>query len=133
MKKIIRSFAFILIIAFISCKEESSKFITDKTIINFDSIKRVKIDRGILTMKNFNFRGDYDVYSDCLLIYNETFPSWIKDNGKPDFSVTEYKFEPKISDIEIPYVVFKKRNERYFYVIKNSDTLKFRIKSESGN
>ena len=84
-------------------------------------------------MENFSFRGDYDVYSDCQLIYKKTFPSWIKDMGKPDFSVTEYKFEPKISDIEIPYVIFKKQNDEYFYVIKNTDTLKFKIKSENEN
>jgi hypothetical protein len=131
MKKIIRIFTLLLIVGFISCREESSKFITDETIINFDSIKRVKIDRGIMTMKNFSFRGDYDVYSDCPLIYDVAFPTWIKDMGKPDFSVTEYKFEPKISDIEAPYVVFKKRNEVYFYVIKNTDTLKFKIRSEN--
>ena len=46
---------------------------------------------------------------------------YIKDNFE------EYKFEPHITDIAIPYVLFKRKNENYFFVIKEKDTLKFKL------
>lgn len=133
MKKTITNLTLVFIFMLFSCKNENQRFITSKTVANYDSIKRVKIDRGILIMENFNFTGDYVVYSYCPLIYTDTFPSWITDKRKPEFSISEYKFKPKISDIEVPYVLFKNRNEDYFYIIKNKDTLKFRIETNDEN
>lgn len=83
------------------------------------------MDRSILTLKNSNF--SYDVYDWSPLIYSNTFPNWIEDHHAPDgtFGGQKYKFEPRISDIDVPYVLFKRKNENYFFIIKHSDTLKF--------
>ena len=119
-----------LLLFCMSCKKENnSKFINRSTSINFDTIEKVKLNRGTLTLKSTRFK-EYNVYSLCPLIYKDTFPSWIKDQNKADFSFNEYKFEPIISDIEIPYVIFKRKNENYFFIIKQTDTLKFKIKGD---
>lgn len=110
-----------------SCKKEDlSNYMTKETVIKNDTITQSKADRGILTMKNLN--GKYVVYEWCPLVYKDTFPAWIEDKHQPDFSIKEYKFEPCISDIDVPYVLFKRKDENYFFIIKNTDTLKFRIK-----
>jgi hypothetical protein len=100
-----------------------------KVSIDFDTITKINIDRGILTMKSFRFR-EYNVYSWSELIYTDSFPKWIDDRHSPDFSFKEYKFVPQILDIYVPYVIFKRKGENYFYLIKNSDTLKFKIESD---
>ena len=130
MRNPTRYFIITLLLLSISCKKENnSKFIKKNTSINFDTIEKLKLNRGTLTMKSGRFK-EYDTYSWCSLIYKGTFPAWIKDQNKPDFSFNEYKFEPNISDIEIPYVIFKRKNENYFFIIKQKDTLKFKIEEE---
>ena len=127
MKKTIKFLIFALAVLLIGCKNDNDfKFVEKGTIINLDTIKELNINRGILTLKSFRLK-EYNLYSWCPLIYNDTFPDWIKDKGKPDFSFNEYKFQPAISDVDIPYLIYKKQNEDCFYVIKNADTLKFKI------
>ncbi len=100
-----------------------------KVSIAYDTITKINVNRGILTMKSFRFR-EYNVHSWCELIYKDSFPKWIDDRHSPDFSIKKYKFVPQISDIYAPYVIFKQKDENFFYVIKNSDTLKFKIESD---
>lgn len=130
MKNSVKYFIITLVLLSISCKkEDNSNFIEKNTFINFDTIKELKLNRGTLTMKSISFR-EYDFYSWCSLIYKDTFPTWIEDQNKPDFSFNEYKFEPVISDIDVPYVIFKRKNENYFFIIKQKDTLKFKIEGD---
>ena len=120
-------FIIILHLLVVSCNNyDDSHFIKKNTFIDFDTIKQLKMNRGVLTMRSLRFKR-YEVYSWCKLIYKDSFPAWIKDNDKPDFSFEEYKFEPHITDIAIPYVLFKRKNENYFFVIKEKDTLKFKL------
>ena len=65
---------------------------------------------GIIKLKNNNYRNYY-LADNCEFIYKDTFPTWIKDLSKPDFSFSEYKFTPRIYDIEPTYVIFKKKND----------------------
>lgn len=123
----VKYFIITLLLLSISCKKEDNlNFIEKSSFINSDTIKKLKLNRGTLTMKSIRFR-EYNVYSWCSLIYKDTFPTWIKDQNKPDFSFHEYKFEPTISDIDVPYVIFKRKNENYFFIIKQKDTLKFKM------
>ena len=125
MYKIINCILTIVLFLLISCrKEDNSDFIECNTEILRDSIYKSSLNRGTLA-----FRGkiSYSLYGSCSLIYNDTFPDWIQDYSKPDYSFNEYVFRPKISDIDVPYLLFKKKNECYFYVVKNNDTLKFKL------
>ena len=117
----------------ISCQKGNDlKFVEKKTVIDLDTITKIDENRGILTMKSFRFRK-YNVYSWSELIYKDSFPKWIDDRHSPDFSFKEYKFVPQILDINVPYVIFKRKGENFFYLIKNSDTLKFKIESNREN
>lgn len=130
MEKITNYFMIILIIISFSCKKNNnSNFINHKTLISNDTIKITSIDRGIITMKSL-YR-EYLVHSWCPLVYKGTFPNWIKDNRKPIYSFNNYIFKPDISNIDYPYIIFKKENENYFYVIKNQDTLSFSIETDT--
>lgn len=127
MRNSFKYFIITLLLLSISCKKEVNlNFIEKSSFINSDTIKKIKLNRGTLTMKSIRFR-EYNVHSWCSLIYKDTFPTWIKNQNKPDFSFNEYKFEPTISDIDVPYVIFKRKNENYFFIIKQKDTLKFKI------
>ena len=118
------------ILLFTCCgKDNDFKFIDRKTVIDSDTITKIEENRGILTMKSFRFRK-YNVYSWSELDYKDTFPKWIIDKHKPDISVGNYKFKPQITDIDLPYVIYKRKEENCFYLIKNSDTLKFKIESD---
>lgn len=131
MGKIIKYYLLILLFYFSSCKREcTANFIKYETSITNYNIKETVMDRSILTLKNPNC--SYDVYEWSPLIYNKTFPNWIEDHHAPDgtFGGQKYKFEPRISDIDVPYVVFKRKNENYFFIIKQKDTLKFKIEKD---
>ncbi|MBC7749529.1 MAG: hypothetical protein H7Z76_13310 [Methylotenera sp.] len=122
MEKLI-SFMLILL-CFESCvhSNELNDFIEFKSEIKADTIKSISTNRGILTLNKEHY-----LHGNSILIYKDTFPKWIKDHGKPDFSFDEYAFKPFITDIDAPYVLYKFKNEKYFFVIKNNDTLKFRL------
>ena len=101
---------------------QSGGFVEIEGEIKADTIKSVTINRGILTLDK-----KHTLFSNCVLIYNDSFPKWIQDHGEPDFSSDQYFFKPRITDIEAPYVLYKFKNEKYFYIIKNRDTLKFEL------
>ena len=76
----------------------------------------------ILTLNKTHY-----LHGNSFLVYKDSFPKWIEDHGEPDFSFDEYIFEPSITDIDPPYVLYKFKDEKYFYVVKNNDTLKFEL------
>lgn len=125
-KSRVNSIFFFLIVIILSCKREVNKdFINKAMKIETDTIRKIELNRGILKM--MSFRNTIYMHSWCSLEYKYSFPSWIEDKHKPDFSFKNYVFKPCISDIELPYEIFKNDNENYFYIIKNKDTLKFKI------
>ena len=113
-----------ILFCFQSCIHNSKLegFIELKSEIKADTIKSTSINRGILTLNK-----EYYLHGNSILIYNDSFPKWIQDHGEPDFSSDQYFFKPRITDIEAPYVLYKNKNEKYFYIIKNNDTLKFEL------
>ncbi len=116
----------LFILLFFSRKNESEdKFIDCKDVLVSETIRKVKVERGILSVSNF--RVGYSLSSWCPLVYKDTFPSWIEGRYASDFSIKGDKFEPTIMYIEVPYVLYKKANDCYFYLVKNRDTLKFKI------
>ena len=70
------------------------------------------------------WKGEYLVYEWSPLIYKESFPTWITKESKRDFSTRPY---PAISDIQLPYYIHKRGNDEFFYLIKNNDSLKFKL------
>lgn len=123
MDKLIRTSVFLFFVfLFFSCnKKENINFVKFDTTINYDTIKNIESNRGVIRLNK------YYLSDNCKFIYKDTFPTWIKNLSKPDFSFNNYKFEPKIYDIETPYILYKKKNDSLFYVIKYKDTLKFKI------
>jgi hypothetical protein len=115
---------FLISLTFQSCRHNNKLdgFVEVQSEIKSDTIKSVTINRGILTLDK-----KYTLFSNCFLIYKDSFPKWIEDHGAPDFSFDEYIFEPSITDIDPPYVLYKFKDEKYFYVVKNNDTLKFEL------
>ena len=126
MEKAYRYSFFILSIIVLGCKKENNEnFITKEMKIESDTIRKLESNRGILTM--YSFRNNIHLYSWCPLEYKNNFPSWIEDKNKPEISLNKYIFKPCISDIDLPYEIYKKANENYFFIVKNKDTLKFKI------
>jgi hypothetical protein len=125
-KKALRYSILLLSLIVLACKKEKNEdFITKEMKIESDTIRKLELNRGILTLKSF--RNNIHLYSWCPLEYKNNFPSWIEDKHEPDFSLGKYIFEPCISDIDLPYEIYKKANENYFFIVKNKDTLKFKI------
>lgn len=125
-KKALRYSILLLSMIVLACKKEKNEdFITKEMKIESDTIIKLELNRGILTMQSF--RNNIHLYSWYPLEYKKTFPSWIEDKHEPDFSYGKYIFQPCISDIDLPYVIYKKANENYFFILKNKDTLKFKI------
>ncbi|WP_430401191.1 hypothetical protein [Flavobacterium sp.] len=121
IENLIKCFTVAFFILFVSCKKKNNlNFIENNTTIDSGFVRRVEKNRGILTLKNF--AGDYYVYSWCPLIQNKSLPSWIKE-----------KEVREISDIDAPYKIFKMKNENFFSIIKNADTLKFKIEDDKGS
>jgi hypothetical protein len=127
MKNIALRYSILLLsIIVLACKKQNNEdFITKEMKIESDTIRKLELNRGILTMRSF--RNYIHMYSWCPLVYKNSFPSWIEDKHEPDFSFDKYIFEPCISDIDLPYEIYKKANENYFFIVKNQDTLKFKI------
>ena len=112
-----------LLLVYNNCKKiEEKKFVNCNTTIINDSIYKINLNRGTLTLNN-----NYNLYSGSPLMYDKKFPSWIKDYDRPDYSLNNYIFEPDINDIKPPFKLFKQKDSCFFYVIKNNDTLKFKI------
>ncbi|MCU0384270.1 MAG: hypothetical protein MUF68_09425 [Cyclobacteriaceae bacterium] len=121
MEKVITILIFVFLIS--SCKTDNKQIeINKETELYGIEIYSESVNRGIVS-----FNDTYYLFSNSALVFNDTFPSWIKDRDKADFSFKKYKFEPTITDIDVPFRLLKYKNEDFFYVIKNSDTLKFRI------
>lgn len=120
MEKIIKIFFIVLLLN--SCnKKNNFNFVKYETKIDNDIIKSIELNRGVIKLDS------YYLNDNCQFIYKNTIPNWLKDLNKPDFSFVNYKFKPRISDIEIPYVIFKNENDSLFYIVKFGDTLKFKI------
>ena len=120
MEKIIKIFCVLLLLS--SCYKQSNfNFVKFKTKIDNDTIKSIEFNRGVVKLDN------YYLLTNCQFIYKDTFPNWIKDFSKPDFSFVDYKFIPRINDIEAPFVIFKHENDSILYLVKYKDTLKFKI------
>ncbi|MBE9577419.1 hypothetical protein [Flavobacterium proteolyticum] len=124
MERLIKFFILFLILLLTGClhQEKIQGFIKVEDEITADTIESVTINRGILTLNK-----KYTLFSNCFLIYKDSFPKWIEDYGEPDIKSDDYFFEPFITDIKPPYVIYKFKNEKYFYIIKNNDTLKFEL------
>lgn len=123
MEKIIVYILFIFCFQSCDLNKKKGGFIEYKSEIKSDTIKLMTIDRGVLTLNKKHYLSS----SNCLFIYKDSFPKWIQDHNKPDFSFDEYVFIPRITDIDPPYILYKFKNEKYFYIIKNNDTLKFEL------
>lgn len=78
-----------------------------------DSVYKTYINRGVLKINN-----SYYINSNSFLIKNNKIPQWLLEEGK------EVYF---IDDVIPPYFLFKKRGNDYFFIIKNNDTLKFKL------
>ncbi len=115
---------FLISLTFQSCfnNNKLNGFIEVQSEIKSKKIKTVTINRGILTLNKTHY-----LHGNSFLVYKDSFPKWIEDHGEPDFSFDEYIFEPSITDIDPPYVLYKFKDEKYFYVVKNNDTLKFEL------
>lgn len=119
IENLIKYFTVAFFILLVSCKKKNNlNFIRNNTVIDSGFVRRVEENRGVLTMKNFS--GDYYVFSWCPLMSTKSLPNWVRDKEVQD-----------ISDIDPPYKIFKTKNENVFSIIKNGDTLKFKI--EDGN
>ena len=106
----------IILFLFVSCKkEENFNFIECKNENKIDTITNTKLNRGVLTM--LGKKDKYYLASWSLLIYKDSFPKWIEDNNKPDFSISNYKFKPDISNISAPYIIFKDENNCFFNIL----------------
>lgn len=126
MKQKVLGYSMFLFFSMLACKKTINEdFISKKMKIERDTIRVIELNRGILKLKSF--RNNIHLYSWCPLVYKNAFPSWIEDKDAPDFSFDKYVFKPYISDIDLPYEIYKKANENYFYIYKNKDTLKFKI------
>jgi hypothetical protein len=113
-----------IIFCFTSClhNKELKGFIEIENQIKPDTINSITINRGILTLDK-----KYTLLSNSFLIYQDSFPNWIKDHNNPDFKSKDYIFKPFITDIEPPYILYKYKKEKYFYIVKNNDTLRFEL------
>lgn len=121
-----RKLILFLLFVFTSCnKTDQSHFITCKKAVPAQTVYKSYSDHDILTLRGD--KEEYYTYASSELVYKDSFPSWIDDRHAPDFSSKEYKFEPILSDIFVPYVLFKKENDCHFYVVKYGDTLKFKV------
>lgn len=92
--------------------DDRLNFIVSEMVIENEHVRRVESNRGILTLKNF--AGDYHVRSLCPMV-----------NSSSHFYI--YNKKADISNVEAPYVIFKSKNENFFYIVKDADTLKFQI------
>ncbi len=116
----------LLFVLLLVCKKEDNQdFINKGMTIESDTIRKLELNRGVLTMRSF--RNKIHLLSWCPLQYKNTFPSWIKDKSEPDFPSKKYIFKPCISDIDLPYEIYKRKDENHFFIVKNKDTLKFKI------
>ena len=120
-----RKFITCCLLLLISCNQKKDKTINFNTEIKTDTIRSYSINRGIALLNNRNYIGFNS------LIFDKEFPSWIKDRSGATYRPDNYVFHPSLSDIKIPYVLFKRKDEAYFNVIKYNDTLQFKIFNDS--
>jgi hypothetical protein len=106
----------------LSCTKNNFTPIKIKDEINKTLINKTEINRGIVKLNN-----EFYFYSNCSMVNKKNIPNWIIDKNSPEVSFKEYDFHPRITDIGVPYVLFKFKNDKYFYILKNKDTLKFEL------
>jgi hypothetical protein len=120
MEKLMKLLILTLII--FSCDNKNNyNFIEYNSKINYDTINKIEFNRGTIKMNR------YHLLTNCQLINENNAPKWIKDLSSPDFKCSKYIFKPSILDIKTPYVLFKKQKDSIFFIIKNNDTLQFKI------
>lgn len=114
----------LIVLCFESCihNKKIEGFIETRHEIPAETITSMTINREILTLNK-----KHSLFSNSFLIYKDSFPKWIQDKNRPDISLDEYIFKPFITDIDVPYVLYKNKGEEFFYIIKNKDTLKFEL------
>ena len=107
---------FIILIGLLTTFRDTEKlnFVEKSTSINFEKITKKNLERGILKLENLN--KTYYLYGWCELIKRDSIPVWIANMD-----------DTTIDDIDIPFVLFKNPNESFFHVIKNKDTLTFKV------
>lgn len=109
-----------VVMIFFSCIE-------DKNLhsINFEDDLTIEVKSSINNRGTLILNKHYMISSSCPLIFEDKFPDWIVQRLKPINGSN--KFEPKIYDILPPYTLFKEKQTNYFYVLKNGDSLKFKM------
>lgn len=117
-----KKFLFLIFLFSLSCTKNNFTSIQIKNEIKKTLINKFEINRGIVKLNN-----KFYFYSNCSLVNKKNIPNWIIDKNSPDVSFKEYEFHPCITDIDIPYELFKFKNDKYFYILKNKDTLKFEL------
>jgi len=113
-----------IILAFIlfrisACNSDSKEFhIVENTELEI-TVKKTFMDRGIIYLNDAYFLRSW-----CGLITPP--PNWLKK------SIYQYNENKTRIDFEImkpPFRFIKHKGEKEFYVIKNQDTLKFRLEN----
>lgn len=104
---------------------------------NNDNLNYIEINLNseeIIDVQKFrNNRGssilneEFIIFSYCPLDFEDNYPEWIKRRDEPIFSLKNSKNIPTLYDIRVPYRLIKHKNEDFFYVIKNNDSLKFQM------
>ena len=79
----------------------------------------------------YNNRGDL-IINDTLLVYpyarlKDSQPNWLYKRVTPIIKGKEYNPTILLHDVKVPFIIMKKIKNPFFYVIKNRDTIKFKL------
>ncbi|MEA1786479.1 hypothetical protein U1E44_10285 [Arenibacter sp. GZD96] len=87
-------------------------------------VKHETMNRGVMILNK-----KYYLIGSCPLM-NKDKPIWLKERYPPLWRPKTKEYTPRISDVQVPYTLYKLENEPFFYVLKNKDTLQFLLKTE---
>lgn len=108
-----------LLVMLISCNDLSykrSKLVLTETTIKQDTIRKKNRERG-----NVVCNDRYRITSISYFVNEQkSIPDWLKNQYKNNQPI-------HFCEIDLPFVLFKESGDEYFYVIKNNDTLKFKL------
>lgn len=122
MKNIFYLFILIVLVSCNDLRYKRSKLVLTETAIKQDTIKERFMSRGSVV-----YNGYYSITTISYLVNDKkTIPNWLKNKNwvKKRYENNELIY---INDIDLPFVLFKESGDEYFYVIKNNDTLKFKL------